>query len=308
MDTSVLADFVRIPVESQYKRGDISSFEKVCADILKIELKSNKKEDVLAALYSATSIMSSPFTIHEHNKELSKEMPHMLQGLHNNYHDKTFEFINKITANSFLKNLHHDCLSIYPKIIELDLPLRASLYYDYTDTNELGKIPARVSTSDFDTCNNFYKDLAEVFSRQLTLLAGLNNLVKRGDYDLFDNSIRLNKKLAPIKYFSSLDNYANVDLGKKIGAIDNSFYIIDTHSIDNKIRNGIAHYKYEYKESTQLITYYPSKEGMQREKCYSLYFIEFMRKTLLLFREVHSMNHIIKSLLYYRILILGKDI
>ncbi len=103
-------------------------------------------------------------------------------------------------------------------------------------------------------------------------------------------------------------HYANVDLGKKIEAIDGSFYIIDTQAIDNKLRNGIAHYKYEYKESTQLIAYYPSKEGMNRKKDYSLYFIEFMRKTLLLFREVHSMNHIIKSLFFFRIFILGKDI
>ncbi len=293
---------------TQYKRGDIKNFEKVCADILEIGLKSNKKQDVLAALYSATSIMSSPFTIHEHNKELSQNMPKMLQGLHNNYHDKTLEFIDKIIANSFLKNLHHDCLGLYPKVIALDLPLRPVLYYDYTNFDELCKIPARVSTSDFDTCNNFYKDLAEVFSRQLTLLAGLNNLVKRGDFDLFSNSTRFNNKGAPIKEFSSLDSYANVDLGRKVGAIDDSFYIIDTDSIDNKIRNCIAHYKYEYKESTQLITYYPSKEGMKREKHYSLYFIEFMRKSLLLFREVHSMNHIIKSLLYFRILVHGKDI
>lgn len=293
---------------TQYKRGDIRSFEKVCADIPEIELKSNKKEDVLAALYSATSIMSSPFTIHEHNKELSNKIPLLIQQLHEHHHDKTIKFINEISDNSFLKNLHHDCLSLYPKIIELDLPLRPSLYYDYTNSDELGKVTTRVSTSDFDTCNNFYKDLTEVFSRQLTLLAGLNNLVKRGDFDLFDNSTRFNKKGDPIKDFSSLNKYANVDLGRKVGAIDDAFYIIDTHSVDNKLRNGIAHYKYEYKESTQLITYFPSKEGMQREKYYSLYFIEFMRKTLLLFREVHSMNHIIKSLLYYRTLILGKDI
>jgi hypothetical protein len=293
---------------TQYKRGDIKNFEKICTSIPEVKLKSTKSQDVLAALYSATSVMSSPFTIHEHNKELSEKMPQMLQGLYNSEHDQIIEFSNQITGNGFLKNLHHDCLSLYPKIIALDLPLRPALYYDYIDSDKLGKIPARVSISDFDTCNNYYKDLAEVFSRQLILVAGLNNLVKRKNFNLFDNSIRLNKKGDPIRDFSSLDNYANVDLGRKVSAIDDSFFAIDTNAIDNKLRNGIAHYKYEYKESSQLITYYPSKEGMQREKYYSLYFIEFMRKTLLLFREVHSMNHIIKSLLYFRILVLGKNI
>jgi hypothetical protein len=291
---------------TQYKRGDIQRFKKICNDIPGVEYKTDKTADVIAALYSATSIMSSPFTIHENNKEISEEMPKVLFLLLTNFKDKTVEFNDQITANSFLKNLHHDCLSLYPKIVALDLPIRPALYYDYTSSAILGNVPSRVSTSDFDTCNNFYKDLAEVYSRQLVLLAGLNNLIKRGDFDLFDDSIRLNKNDHVIKAFSSLDNYANVDLGRKLSAIDASFYLLDTEAIDNKLRNGIAHYQYEYKESTQLITYFSGKEGMNREKFYTLYFIEFMRKTLLLFREVHSLNHIIKSLLYFRILVLDK--
>ena len=43
---------------TQYKRGDVQSFEKVCNDIPGVEFKSRKPEDVLAAIYSATSIMS----------------------------------------------------------------------------------------------------------------------------------------------------------------------------------------------------------------------------------------------------------
>jgi hypothetical protein len=297
---------------TQYKRGDITHFKKICSEIFagihEIELKSESKQDVLAALYGATSIMSSPFTNHEHNEELSEKMPYFLREIYNKYRTKTIEFFDMIVDNGFLKNLHHDCLSLYPKMVELDLPIRPTLYYDYVEPDRLKKIPARISTSDFDACNTFYKDLAEVYSRQLIILAGLNNLIKRGDFDLFCSKVRLNKNGDLIKDFSSLDNYANVDLGRKIDAIDDSFYLIDAEAIDNKLRNGIAHYKYEYKESTQLITYYPKKEGMNRETYYSLYFIEFMRKTLLLFREVHSMNHIIKSLLYFRILILGKDI
>ncbi|HFX7151356.1 TPA: hypothetical protein ACIFPZ_004750, partial [Klebsiella quasipneumoniae] len=79
-------------------------------------------------------------------------------------------------------------------------------------------------------------------------------------------------------------------------------------ALDSKLRNGIAHYKYIYKESTQLITFYPSKEGMERDKNQEIYLIEFMRKMLLLFREVHTLNHVIKSLIYYSIFVLKKEI
>lgn len=110
------------------------------------------------------------------------------------------------------------------------------------------------------------------------------------------------------KELSSLNKFADVDLGSKIQFIDDCFYSIETKAIDNRLRNGIAHYKYEYNESTQIITYYPTKEGMDREKGEDISFMEFLRKTLLLFREVHNLNHLIKATLYYSVLILKKDV
>lgn len=292
---------------TQYIRGDIRGFDVACKaiDIPNVKLKTYEKQDILAALYSATSIMSSPFTIHEHNKELSTEFPETLKYLCETHFDETRNFISEIISKSFLKNLHHDCLKLYPKMVALDLPLRPALYYDYLDNYDIGLTPARVSAADFDTCNNLYKDLAEVFSRQLTLVAGINNLIKRGDYNLFNDSVRFSKKKKEIiKCYSSLDQYADVDLGKKLEAIDDSFYRVDLESIDNRLRNGIAHYKYEYKESTQLIKIYPTRDGLERKNVNEMYFLEFMRKILILFREVHNINHMIKAIHYFCIFIL----
>ncbi|MGF1756649.1 hypothetical protein L4D76_01615 [Photobacterium sagamiensis] len=252
--------------------------------------------------------MSSPFTIHEHNKELSNEIPKLLNWLYQYQNEQCINFFDEIIDSGFLQTLHFDCLSLYPKMLSFDLPLRPALYYDYADIDEKDKLPARVSTADFESCNNLYKDLSEVFSRQLVLIAGLNNLLKRGDANLFSEQKRFNKHQQPVKAFSSLNNYANVDLGQKLDAIDDSFFAFNQEAIDNQLRNGIAHFKYEYHESTQLITYYPFREGIERVKGVEIQFIEFMRKNLLLFRENHSLNHIIKSLLYYTILILKKDI
>ncbi|ACE83476.1 hypothetical protein CJA_3728 [Cellvibrio japonicus Ueda107] len=293
---------------TQFKRGDIKTFEKVCAHVPGVSLKSHAKEDVLAAVYSATSIMSSPFTIHEHNEELSKQFPILLEMIYGQHPNKTTELLKSIIANDFLKTLHFDCLSVYPKIVEFDLLIRPALYYDYYTPEELNRIPARVSTADFDSCSNFYKDLSEIFSRQLNLIAGINNLMKRGDFDLFEASKRVNAKGEIIKELTTLNNYANMDLGRKIDVIDDPFYMIDMNAIDNKLRNAIAHYKYEYKESTQLITYYPSKEGMHRAKYHEIYFMEFVRKMLLLFREVHTLNHTIKGLFFFSIFILKLDV
>lgn len=293
---------------TQYKKGDINNFEKACAKIPGVNLKTHKKQDVLAALYSATSIMSSPFTIHEVNEELAKGFPNLYMYLHDKYHDKTISFIDEVVSNGFLKNLHNDCLSLYPKLIEFDLPLRPAFFYDYIQEDKYRPVPARVSTAYFELCNNYYKDLAEVFARQLTLLAGLNNIFKRGDYNEFEPSLKITKRQEIRKELLSLNKFADIDLGNKIKFIDNCFYSINMDAIDNRLRNGIAHYKYEYKESIQVITYYPAKEGMERNKSEEITFMEFLRKTLLLFREVHSLNHLIKATLYYGILILNKNV
>ncbi|WP_229651469.1 hypothetical protein [Vibrio parahaemolyticus] len=294
---------------SQYKQGNIKGFSKVIKSLDElgfIKLKSDKKEDVIAALYTATSIISSPLTIHEHNKELSEGMPKLLLKLYSENKENLDNFFDSLIDTGFLKTVHHDCISLYPKLIKLELPLRPALYYDYIE-EELGDVPARVSTESFETCNNTYKDLAEVYSRQLVLVAGLNNLLHRGDFNLFSDDIRISKKTNKvIKDFSSLSEYANVDLGRKLSAIDDSFYKFDEDAIDNRLRNGIAHYKYEYNEATQVITYSSAKEGLTRDKTIDISFMAFLRKMLLLFREVHSLNHIIKALLFHSVLILKK--
>ncbi|HEM8865016.1 TPA: hypothetical protein U2R11_002244 [Providencia stuartii] len=291
---------------TQYKQGNISNFEKSCAQIPNIKLKSHKKEDILAALYSATSIMSSPFTLHEENENLAINFPKIYMYLHENHTEKTIDFINEIISNKFLMNLHYDCLSLYPKLIKFDLPLRTAFFYDYINEDKYRPVPVRVSTADFDLCNNYYKDLAEVFARQLTLVAGLNNLLKRADHNEFEASLKMTKKQGIRKELISLNTFADIDLGQKIKFIDDCFYSINKEAIDSRLRNGIAHYKYEYKESTQKITYYPSKEGMERNKYEEISFMEFLRKTLLLFREVHNLNHLIKATFFYEILILKK--
>jgi hypothetical protein len=295
---------------TQYKRNDLKTFKAVISDIdiPQIKLRSEKRQDVIAALYSATSIMSAPFTIHAHNEELTTKVPQMLQELHVECNIKTTEFVQKIIGNSFLKTLHFDCLSLYPKMLSLELPIRPALYFDYVDIKAKSRSPARVSSESFEASNNLYKDLAEVFSRQLVLVAGLNNLLKREDYDLFSESVRLNKKSDAIKDFSNLDKYSDVDLGRKMSAIDNPFYNVSSDALDTKLRNGIAHFKFEYVESTQLIRFFPRKEGMERKSVHELYFLEFMRKILLLFREVHSLNHVIKALHYYAIFILKVEV
>lgn len=51
-----------------------------------------------------------------------------------------------------------------------------------------------------------------------------------------------------------------------------------------------------------LVTYYPRREGMEEDRSETMQFIEFMRRILLAYRELHRMHHLIKAILYYPLL------
>ena len=71
-----------------------------------------------------------------------------------------------------------------------------------------------------------------------------------------------------------------------------SLNIATTRMILSEGHNGVD-------EVSQIITYYPKREGMKQERKESIYFLDFMRKLLYVYREMHKLHHLIKCLYYY---------
>ncbi|EGQ7854824.1 hypothetical protein IBP95_004383, partial [Vibrio vulnificus] len=76
---------------------------------------------------------------------------------------------------------------------------------------------------------------------------------------------------------------------------------------DNQLRNAVAHYKAEYDEVSQKVTYFPRQEGMKQEKPNEIYFLGFTRKILDSYRLMHSLNQLIKCLLNYEYFMRNKN-
>lgn len=94
-------------------------------------------------------------------------------------------FVLRIIGNGFLKNLQLDVLEIYPKMLAAELVIRPALFLDINDEWAGNPIPMRVSAEKFESFKDLYKDMAEIIGRQFILVAGLNNLEKRGSPDDF---------------------------------------------------------------------------------------------------------------------------
>ena len=280
-----------------YVKGFYGPFRKAARTQFKIDVKSNKMQDINAALYSVVSQYILPFTLPDDSSALVDYYTKTVIGLVKEQKAPMAAFLQDIVDTEFLEHLQRDCLKLYKPIFEAELPLRPALFLDVDPAYAAGTMAMRVSSQDFEEYKEVYKDLSEVLSRQLVLVAGINNLRKRCDHDAFAKGLRVTnggKELAP----SSLSKYADVSLGNKILDLDEPWYSINSTALDNELRNAIAHNKIDYDDVSQTITYFPKLEGMAREKKFQIQLLDYMWRMLILFREVHRLHHLVKCLNY----------
>ena len=180
------------------------------------------------------------------------------------------KFMKNIVSTGFLKTLQNDCLKIYPEIYSAEMPMRPVLYLDLVNKYQKAQMAACISTQEF----KIYKDIVEVFSRQLILVAGINNIIHRNSFDSF----------LPIsgKSLSSLEKFSSKTLSDKFKYLDDCWYPVDKEVIDAGVRNSIAHNNIQYNDVTQEITYYPGGGGIEQTPGHSIYSLDFMRMILII--------------------------
>ena len=250
------------------------------------------------ALYFAIEKAFLPFSEPERNVNALKLFTQELEVIEQNNQAPLRQFIVEIINNGFLKSVQTDCLEIYPRILKMELIFRPALFLDLDRDYSGNQVPYRVSSHEFFDVKDLYKDILEIISRALVLMAGINNLKKRGSHNLF-----MQIPNTP----ENLDKFADLPLGRKLEFIDDNWYPIAGDVLDNHLRNSIAHYKAEYNEITQEIVYFPRREGMKQDRPESMYFLDFSRRMLLAFRELHRMNHLTKCLfVYYYLRMIGE--
>jgi hypothetical protein len=228
------------------KKSDL--FKKKVLSFLGSEMECDTELDQNRALYHAIERSFFPFSEPEKNVDATTLFTKELIALEETDKDPLHKFINEIVSSGFLKNIQTDCLEIYPRIIDIELMLRPALFLDFDDKYDGNQAPFRVSAHEFIEVKDLYKDISEIISRALILVAGINNIKKRNSHDTF-----LNTAGAPL----NLNKYADFPLGRKLDYIDDSWYPLDNDVLDNQLRNSVANYKAEYDEITQMITYFP---------------------------------------------------
>ncbi len=254
---------------------------------------SLKHQDVNAALYRFLTFVFLPFVNFGEVKYLVEQFGELTIGLASKPFD---DFVRRIVDSGFLGTLQKDCLKLYPEVYAAELAMRPALYLDLISGYEKAKTAARISTKDFQSYKDLFKDIIEVLGRQLVLVAGINNILHRKDSNAF----------ATISggTLSSLEKFASKTISEKFKYLDDCWYTIEREIVDTEVRNSIAHNNVNYDEVTQIIEYFPNGGGIQSTLGQQIYFLDFMRILLMAFREMNNLHHLVKCLYYYEYLIL----
>ncbi len=225
-----------------YSCNNKQLFKKRVGDFLREDQGGSlKPQDVNACLYKFISIVFLPFVNFGEVRTVVKEFTNMTSRLHGQPFSK---FVENLVSTGFIGTLQRDCLKIYPDIYNAEMPMRPALYLDFIERYEKAKVAARISTKDFYLYKDIYKDITEVYARELILVAGINNIIHRGDSDSF--------KMIDGGALSSLDKFASKTLSDKFKYLDDCWYPVEHDVIDPGIRNAIAHNNMQYNDVTQV--------------------------------------------------------
>lgn len=276
-----------------YHGANKQLFQKRAAEFLGEEQeKSILQQDLNATLYRVIAKAFFPFVVHEHGKEISEELPKLLYELDREQLDS---FIEDIFSSGFLTSLQRDCLRIYPRVFDAEIPFRPALFLDFFEGEQSDLVAGRVSSQDFFSLKDLYKDILEIIARQIVLVAGINNLYHRGNFNSF--------KAIDGGALSSLQKLSEKTLSDKFKYLDDCWYNLATTDLNLGLRNAVAHNNINYNSETQTVTYYPEGGRLAATEGKEISFLAFMRSLLLAFREMHNLHHVIKSLYYYKLLV-----
>ena len=128
---------------------------------------SDQPEDINAALYSSIAKAMLPFACAGTNANSVLLFENAL--FDDDVKASAIDsFVEEIMVADFLKNLQLDCLEIYPRILDAELPLRPALFLDFDKGYaEHPQLECAFSTHNFEQYKDLFKDISEIISKTI---------------------------------------------------------------------------------------------------------------------------------------------
>ena len=247
--------------------------------------------DYHRAYYSALNFMVYPWIDFNNHSEFVDWLNNNIFTSANKTNAEIINFVQNIVSDDLIQNLREEISELIIRFIGI----RDLLYFAY---NEKSTTDSYVSVEGFVILKNFFTDCFEFIGRNSHLIFRLQNFKERGMLDALPSGVPRN--------VSNASDFAGLDNGRKLEILKLSTDVIPqkiyTKSFDNKIRNGINHYKAELNLKSQMISYYPIKNRPEEE--YRLKYIDFLNLTLDIFNSTLKFGQLIKFVTIYKVVLM----
>ena len=203
------------------------------------------------------------------------------------------DFAQNILSEQECDNLNNEIAVLTNQFVDL----RENFRYAYNNEKTYDEF---TGSQNFIALKNFYTDCFEFIGRTSHLIFRLQNLFERGSQDIVPSGVP--KNVVSANVFSTLNHGDKLDI--LLLSSGNELKEIYRKSFDNRLRNGINHFKSKLDENTQIISYYPITKRPEEE--YQIKYIDFLNKTLDIFNSVLKIGQLIKAIRIYKVAKVGK--
>lgn len=246
-------------------------------------INSNSINEIYKSLIQLNEIYFIPILnkqqVYSNNSLFKNEILKLL----NDKSTFVFNFIGKLESLNFFNNQLKENLQLMERFDDLFFEIKPIITLNYMDI--ANKDFLNFSILDFNKTKQFYIDIFECVGREINALIGLRNIDFNNDFN------NLN-----IPQFRNINNFAKCMTstnGNKKKFLENSPYNILINDIfDNKLRNGLGHYKCQLNLSTMIIDYYPYKDDITKSKKESISYTDFISKLYDLFNLLISLMYL----------------
>lgn len=200
------------------------------------------------------------------------------------------DFIYNVTTDDLCNKVKSDFCELILRFVDIREYFFYANHEPSSDSNFAG-------IQDFVKLKNFYTDCFEFIGRTSHLIFRLQNFFERGS----QNSVPPGSP----KNITTAAEFAALDHGQRLDVLNLSTEIVPkliySKSFDNKLRNGINHFKAKIDSSTQVISYYPITKKPDEE--YQIKYMDFLNLSLDSFNSVLKIGQLIKFVRIYKVAI-----
>lgn len=152
-------------------------------------------------------------------------------------------------------------LGIYTKLLPKLTPVIASETLMINEIDSIKKYKG-LNTVDYRELLINYADVYEILGKFIPVMVAIDNILNRGDMSSFYD-----------KTYDNLEKFSRDSIGNRVSYLkkisSNNLRYMDMSILNNRIRNSINHYSYEYDSLNQIIHF------KDRTKVLDTYLIEF---------------------------------